>query len=145
MKNWGLFFLCFFSIKVYGLCYKVSGAFSLQFDHLKNLFLIWSWAGKYPFLFSSPECGPAENLEGMYREGTHWEKCCLCLGKEDWCPIGLPSGPCGFRLVGGPASQPSLFSCDECSSAAATGKHILLEEMKSLTTDEKIHVPGNWW
>lgn len=58
--------------------------------------------------------------------------CCSCLGKEASLPprptIGPNSIPFGFGPVASPASQPSLFSCCECSCEASREKHILLEK-----------------
>lgn len=63
--------------------------------------------------------------------------------KENWPPMELYDVPFRLGLVGGLASQLFLFNCREWPCAAATGKHILLEEIKSLTIDRKSPIPNS--
>lgn len=109
--------------------------------------LLCFWIRRYHFLSFRIEFGSVKNPEGMYWEWTQGEKCCSYLWMEathhhhsDW-PNSVPFG---FGPLGGSASQPSLCSGNEWSGAAASGKHILLEKVQSLTADRQIHPTRHW-
>lgn len=144
MKNWGLHFLCFYkslwTILLGTKC--LISMIRLTSDLKKKNVLALFLSRKVAFSLLQSRIWPCEKAR---RHALRENRCYFCLRKENWHPIGLTSVPFRLGPVGGPASQPSLFSCNECFCAAATGKHILLEEIKSLTIDKKIHVPYNRW
>ena len=154
MKKWTLLFPVLILIKVYEFSSWIPETFSLR--------SVWPMVSKIALflsrkvLLSRLQCrtGPAKKKKKKNpmacTERKHMAStCCSCLGKEASLPprptIGPNSIPFGFGPVASPASQPSLFSCCECSCEASREKHILLEKIKSLTIDKKIHNPSNWW
>lgn len=154
MKKWTLLFPVLISIKVNELSSWVPETFSLQsvWPTVSKIALFLS--RKVPLSHIQSRTGPAKkkkNPQGMHWEETHGEHTLFLSGEGSLPPhltpptIGPNSIPFGFGPVASPASQPSLFSCSECFGEASRGRHILLEKIKSLTIDKKIHNPSNWW
>lgn len=149
-----LLFPVLISIKVNELSSWVPETFSLQsvWPMVSKIDLFLS--RKVPLSHLQSRTGPAKKKKKKStrhepRGNTWWTHTVPVWGRKPPSPsrptIGPNSIPFGFGPVASPASQLSLLSCRECSGEASRGKHILLEKIKSLTIDKKIHNPSNWW